>query len=301
MSGMVLDLLTEISSPGCDVVNILRRAHIIAVKLGLKKFDQWISYELNGYPNQEICPDYRKIKGVLKAFNPYHGWIPAIIDNAKTEESVCCQKILNSISEIVSLSKTETGYLIIEFSGERQARFNEVFNTPSPMNFTLHIPQTKVRDIVEKVKNTVLEWTLKLEEKGILGQDLKFSDIEKKSAKEIPQNVNNYYGPTNVINAPSEGMQIVSGNESVSFSSNNSSNKMSLVLTEIENAINKDKLDPEDRKKALELLSDIRDIIKGGKKPSVIKTLLIGLKDILIGAGGELTANLIQSKIQGLF
>ena len=54
MSSIVIDLQNEITSSDCDVVNILRRAYIIAVKLGLKEFDQWISCELNGYHKQDF-------------------------------------------------------------------------------------------------------------------------------------------------------------------------------------------------------------------------------------------------------
>ena len=85
MSSIVIDLQDEILSSDCDIVQILRRAHVIAVKLGLKEFDQWISYELNGYPDQNACPDYRKVRGTLKAFNPYHGWIPAVITDGELE------------------------------------------------------------------------------------------------------------------------------------------------------------------------------------------------------------------------
>ena len=46
MSSIVIDLQDEILSSDCDIVQILRRAHVIAVKLGLKEFDQWISYEV---------------------------------------------------------------------------------------------------------------------------------------------------------------------------------------------------------------------------------------------------------------
>ena len=60
MAGIVLDLQKEILSPNCDIVNVLRKAHLIAVKLKLSDFDQWIRYKLNGYPNKESCPEYRK-------------------------------------------------------------------------------------------------------------------------------------------------------------------------------------------------------------------------------------------------
>ena len=38
MSSIVIDLQDEILSSDCDIVQILRRAHVIAVKLGLKLY-----------------------------------------------------------------------------------------------------------------------------------------------------------------------------------------------------------------------------------------------------------------------
>lgn len=152
-------------------------------------------------------------------------------------------------------------------------------------------------DIVEKVKNAILEWTLKLEDEGILGEGMRFSDEEKQTAQTLPQTVNNYYGATNVINAPSESMQIVSGNESVTFSYD----KANTAVSEIESAISQEQMKTEDKDTALEMLSEIKDKISQEKKPSVIRALLVGLKDFLINAGGSLAAGLIQAKIQGLF
>ena len=203
MSSIVIDLQDEILSSDCDIVQILRRAHVIAVKLGLKEFDQWISYELNGYPDQNTCPDYRKIRGTLKAFNPYHGWIPAVITDGELETVICEKKISNSISEIITLCR-----LVYEFPGDQVEHLDRLFGSPLPMRYALRISVASAMDIIEKVKNTILEWTLKLEEEGVLGEGMRFSDKEKQSAMALPQTVNNYYGATNVINAPSKGMQI---------------------------------------------------------------------------------------------
>ena len=148
-------------------------------------------------------------------------------------------------------------------------------------------------DIIEKVKNTVLEWTLKLEEEGVLGEGMRFSDKEKQNAKALPQTVNNYYGATNVINAPIEGMQIVSGNEHVTFSYDQARADISKISQE--------QLQSEDKDAALEMLMEIRDKIAQEKKPGVIKALLVGLKEFLMNAGSSLAAGLIQASIQGLF
>lgn len=86
MGSIVLDLQQEVISQDCDIVNALRKAHLIAVKLGLEEFDNWILNELNGYSSQKDCPDYRKIHVVLRGFNPYHGWIPTMINDPEFEK-----------------------------------------------------------------------------------------------------------------------------------------------------------------------------------------------------------------------
>jgi uncharacterized protein with von Willebrand factor type A (vWA) domain len=60
MSSLVLDLQKELMERKCDILQALRHAHVIAVKLELDEFDKWIQYELNGYPkNDEAVPRYR--------------------------------------------------------------------------------------------------------------------------------------------------------------------------------------------------------------------------------------------------
>lgn len=297
MSSIVIDLQDEILSSDCDIVQILRRAHVIAVKLGLKEFDQWISYELNGYPNWNACPDYRRIRGTLKAFNPYHGWIPVIVPDSKIEKMICEKMVPKSISEIITLCENAQNGLISSFSGEQLELLNQLSDLPLPMRYALHISTASVMDIIEKVKNTILEWTLKLEEEGVLGEGMRFSDKEKQTAMALPQTVNNYYGATNVINAPSKGMQIVSGNEHVTFSYD----QARAAISEIEAAISQEQLQSEDKDAALEMLTEIRDKIAQAKKPGVIKALLVGLKGFLMNAGSSLAAALIQTSIQGLF
>lgn len=39
MEGIVLELQKEVLSSNCDIVNVLRNAHLIAVKLKLSDFD----------------------------------------------------------------------------------------------------------------------------------------------------------------------------------------------------------------------------------------------------------------------
>lgn len=188
--------------------------------------------------------------------------------------------------------------IMSEFHGKELDYINKLCGMPFPQRIALYVSSTAVKDIEEKVKNAILEWTLKLEEEGIVGENMMFSDKEKDCATNIPQTVNNYYGPTSVINSSSGNAQIVSGNgNTVSFPYD----KVKDVVDEVAKSISASNLSKDDMETITELLSDIILKIEEEKRPAILKAALIGLKDFLINVGASATATIIQAKIQGLF
>ena len=299
MSSVVLDLQNEVTKSKCDIVSVLRRAHLIATKLSLAEFNQWVVNELNGYKSQAEAPEYRSIVGQLRAFNPYYGWIPVMLADAELEKKICNPKLINSISEILSFCEESGSSLIVSIPTEVQKTLNEICDTPLPMQMAVHVSKTAAVDIIEKVKNTLLEWTLELEAKGILGEGMSFNDKEKEIAKTIPQQINNYYGAANVINGSPENLQANAGETVTAYFNYEDAKK---AVADIEDSIkSSDELSEDDKAEALELLSEINKKIEGNKKGAVIKAALTGLKDFVISTGAALTATLIQAKIQGLF
>ena len=295
MGSIVLDLQQEIISQDCDIVNALRKAHLIAVKLDLGEFDQWICNELNGYQTQKVCPDYRKIKCVLKAFNPYHGWVPTMINDSEFEKNISEKRIVQSISEIITLISNTTDGLSISCSGTELKYYNSIFDNPLPLNFAYFVSSASVADIVEKVKNTLLEWTLRLEKEGIVGENMAFNEKEKEQAKAIPQTINNYYGNTNIVNGTSNNSPIVAGdNNQISNIKEDIERELDKIVEAIRNS---QEMSSENIETAIELLSDIREKVNSDKKPGIIKSGLVGLKDFLITAGGGFVANMLASLI----
>ena len=141
-----------------------------------------------------------------------------------------------------------------------------------------------------------MEWTLELERKGILGENMMFNEKESVFAKEVPQQINNYYGP--VINGSVSSSQLVSGdNNVVSYNATVAAS----AIQEIRESLEKEQISNEDMECALEILEDVSKKIEQNKKPSVIKAALVGLKDFIIATGADITAALITAKIQGLF
>ena len=134
-----------------------------------------------------------------------------MLADAEVEKKICHPKLINSISEILSFCEESGSSLIVSVPTEVQNTLNEMCDTPLPMQMAVHVSKTAAADIIEKVKNTLLEWTLELEAKGILGEDMSFNDKEKEIAKTIPQQINNYYGAANVINGSPDNLQANAG------------------------------------------------------------------------------------------
>ena len=298
MCSIVLELQQEILCPSSDIMTLLRKAHVIAKKLQLSEFDKWILSELNGYSDYDSIPDYRSINGSIKAWNPRIGWIPVLLDNDKFEAMICNRKLGDSLSKIIELeNKSETTFQL-NFTAEINKTLDSLCSFPIPTQYALIVSAHQLHAIIEQVKNTILEWTIKLENEGILGENMQFNSTEKESAKRIPQTVNYYYGNTNVINGDVDNSAIVSGNDnSIEFSYE----KAEEVLSDVKKSLELEELSKDDYETAIELLEEINEKVSQKKKCSIVKSAFIGLKEFLISVGASLTASLIQSKLQGLF
>ena len=65
--GIVIELQREALDEKISIESLMRKAYLVARKLNLKEFEEWISQEQNGY-KQEV-PEYRNIAGEIKAWN----------------------------------------------------------------------------------------------------------------------------------------------------------------------------------------------------------------------------------------
>ena len=213
------------------------------------------------------------------------------------EQLICVQKLHQPIGELQELyQQSDSGSFTYQFSASLMESIASMFDTPVPMQFALSISSHLLLSIVEKVKNTLLEWTIQLEAEGILGDDMKFNQEEKNIAKNIPQQINNYYGT--VVNGDICESQIVSGNNNTNTYNNSA---VSDAVKEIKQSLNAEQISEEDKTSALELLDEISTKLEQNKKPGIIKSAFIGLKDFLINVGANVTASVIAAKIQGLF
>ena len=298
MSSIVLELQKDLLDKDCDILQALRKAHVIAVKLHLTEFDAWIQKELNGYKTTDnSVPEYRKIKGTLKAKNPRRGWIPAIIVDKNNEALFNNTEIYESLSALIDIkNKSTNGTFHYSYPPDVSMQICKQAGAPVYMEIALFISTIYITEIIDKVKNCLLEWTIELEGKGVLGENMTFNEKEAESAKGVSQQINNYYGT--VVNGNVSSSQIVSGNNNTA-----NFNEASVLnaVQEIKESLEKELLPGEDLDCAMELLDDISQKIEQKKKPNLLKAAFVGLKDFAVSVGADVTAALIFAKMQGLF
>ena len=67
MAKIVIELQHEALKSDFDIMNLLRKAYLVARKLKLQEFEDWVNNELNGYKDSDKIPDYRLLRGEIKA------------------------------------------------------------------------------------------------------------------------------------------------------------------------------------------------------------------------------------------
>ncbi|PAW34404.1 abortive phage resistance protein [Pantoea vagans] len=201
----VLKLQDMASSSSTDVEELLSRAKMISVKLGLKDISEWLDYEINAYPDYASLPDYRIVRDVpIRGFNPYRGWIPYQFTNADNNDiyqSLTTMHMTNPVSMLVEYAKSEDSLYcdIPQF-------MTEFLQKSSGCDFRMAwcLSPSVITKILSNTRSRILDWALLLEEKGILGEGLLFSHEEKMEAKGMTiNNINNFHG--NVNNAGAIG------------------------------------------------------------------------------------------------
>jgi hypothetical protein len=196
MSSVVVELQRESLDRNIPVSDILRKAFVIAKKLGLKEFEDWVNKELNGYESGKDIPEYRVMNCQLKGWNPYHGWVSVIFPDPTYAEKLSNRTCGQSIAEIESLieNRDDTSFFQMPLPHEIHQLVCEAICYTTEI--TSFVPYTGLIRILNAVRTIILNWALKLEEDGILGEGLSFTHTEKQTASAHAYQVNHFYGAT---------------------------------------------------------------------------------------------------------
>lgn len=141
-------------------------------------------------------PDYRNVKGEIKGWNPYYGWCPVILQDSKIENELSFHLVADSIPNLKDIYDKSTNNIVLyQLSANLNKTLSEACNFTT--KFALIISKNQIFNIMERVRNILLDWSITLEENNILGDGLSFTENEKDIATSRPiinNYTNNFYG-----------------------------------------------------------------------------------------------------------
>ncbi len=159
------ELVTQIQTAAIDknvgVTDLLRRALIVADRIEQTEDIRWIRLELSGYPaNDDDIPIYRAVRGRVEACDALGRWGPVNFEDREIEETASTVKTKQPIAEIEAMADGPSGIFRFDTS-PTVAKYLDGAVTARVL-----IDQSRLRGIVEAVRNRVLMWALELTQRS---------------------------------------------------------------------------------------------------------------------------------------
>jgi hypothetical protein len=287
MESIVRELQREAMSSTSNISDMLRKSLVVAKKLKIKDFENWVNQELNGYrDNIENIPVYREVRGKLQFFNPFYGWRPVLIENEEIAEYLTTHRIAQPITEIEYLVKNEGDNLVIQLHQEMQNQLSE-WTTGLPTEFRVIFGKSQAQQIIDSVRKIVLDWSIQLEEDGILGEGLSFSNEEIQEAIKQNYTVYNFYGDPSSFQ-----IQQHTQHSTQTMINEMDFDKVANFISTLKENLEKIELQKELRQIVESEIATISTHLESAKpKSSVIKQSLQSIRTTLEGAAGNLIAS----------
>lgn len=280
MSSLVLELQRDALEKTVPTTDLLRKAMVVARKLRVTDIEQWISHELNGYPEGAEVPSYRYLRGEPKVFNPYNGWIPLMISDAKRAELFSKRGTSQSIAELENIALGDGDFVYMRYPKRTEQSLMKGMDIP--MEPALVVSNSQVHGILDRVRNTVLEWALELEEKGIMGEGMSFTPDEKKEAGSVTVNLSNL---GNIVGSMRDSqIQQGTNNSTQSYTKTLDLEAVRRVVDELKLRVNEAKLHGDDQGQFDSDISCVESQLKAPRpNPEIIRESLRSLRSVLEG------------------
>jgi hypothetical protein len=282
MTSIVLELQQDAMNKNIEISDLLRKALVVATKLNITDFATWINQELNGYKEDDDIPEYRKIQGIIKARNPYHGLVPVTMPDAETEEKFSNTSTNQPISGIVDLLKQpQSGLLQFQLPNDiKRYLIDQIGLEPY-----LIIDRSTLARILDTVRTKVLEYALKLEQEGIIGTGISFSTEKKQKASQIT------YNTINISNMHNSQLQQSSATANQTYNGNLNINDIKSLIKEIKAKTPDLNLSDQDLTKLNSKIKELEKQITSTKpEDNIIKQCLTSMRTICEGVASNVAA-----------
>ena len=203
-----MSLLDEIRSDlvneSAGLSNTLRKAKILASEIGLPEFQEWVAFELNGYPDREKVPSYRRFRPTN--LGTFAGPFQSGVKNMVLPTYDLPDELKEFAENLIFFDGV--GALEAQASDSHQWKWpqemvmlarNTIQMSGGMVLVDAHqpIPAHVISGVLDQVKNRLLDFVLGLQESNVTPEDLDNRTIEP----EVVRNLFyiNIYGDQNVV------------------------------------------------------------------------------------------------------
>jgi hypothetical protein len=289
-----MSLLREIQDdaarPDCDVTSVLRKCKILSARLGSDELARWVEWELNGYPDEQPTPSYRRLP--TSWFGDWLGPGWSQINNHPLPEFLFPEDVRAKIHGIDFREGVAKATSLVS----QGARIEEP-EIAAALSHNPDVRMTCVRawravagidfeQMISAVKNRVLDFVLQIEAENPAAGDAPVNSQPVPKDK-LDRIVNNYFGTVgNVAQGSREFKQITN------LSSQRS--ELEKLVEEFNAHLGELSLDPKRRRGAEAQLATLKAQLTDEPDPIVVQQAGRTLRSITEGAIGSLIATAIQ-------
>lgn len=209
--GLLAEIQNDAVSDATPVSTLLRKCLVLAHNLDSGLLEDWVRYELNGYPDGVDVPDYRQIGVNFKANANNLAWqltgqsvAQIVVEQVTGNKDISLFKCRQAIGTIVEDEIKASGTLVINMDNVGLLLNHKRIMGPTYniTRFWGEIPATQVLGIADAVRNRVLEFALALSKKYPNAGDIGGITIKEPA---VEKTVNQIFNTTINGNAGSIG------------------------------------------------------------------------------------------------
>lgn len=284
---LLREIQQDVAGSNVDITTILRKCKILAARLQSKEFDQWLTWELDGYPDSQEIPAYRRL--IVTHYASFHDgvWsvpqaaVPLQVVPEKHHEAFRYIEFRDGIAKADSLARCknvvsiERPEVIFLLQGKMYPRMQclRAWGEISTIEF---------QQVLSAVQNRVLDFSLKIEAENPNSGEAPPNSrpVPEEKLRPLVQNI--FYGTVGAVAQNSEHV-----NQTVAIVSPQEIKKL---VDEFEAHIDELALNPQERRRAEAQIATLKAESVQEPNVALVRQAARSLRNITEGAIGSLIA-----------
>lgn len=298
---LLSDIINDLVNDQFSLSVALNKTKVLATRIDNSALLSWVNFELNGYPNNDSLPDYRKTRGTIIGDFINNGYqvrnypLPLPSIGERLDEQLREFRVLDNITTLegfVRANNQDNDSLISLFPHDLKNTIENIMRNNDPYfqltSVGVKVPFHFTIEVLAIVKNKLLDFMLKLETE--FGFETEIADLKDNKGKinNIMNTTINNNGDGNIVNTGTEAtitanIHVVKNNKETLRKLLTNSGVNSLDVTELLNVIDSETVT--DSKFGVNVNTWIQKMISKS---------LDGSWQVGIGAAGTLLAEAIK-------